>query len=227
MSMLPFTLCARACRLLVTRISGQGSTNCSKLVKSKEPWPSGHPVWQSNRTGNTSTQACRQYESGCAPSRLVRGARDAVGDTSFRASVLVEPGLLPRRRRLAIMQMWARYHGDARRLSRAQVTAAWSGRPLAAGHRPARAPPSGYDRDVWWAWRAWHAGRYAWREPAFERVHLQPRGVSAMNAELVEVYGTGWARAIEAGYDFLPAHCRTCGIPSVLRCRGCGGSFPE
>ena len=28
--------------------------------------------------------------------------------------------------------------------------------------------------------------------------------------------------AIEAGYDFLPAHCRTCGIPFVLRCRGCG-----
>ena len=50
---------------------------------------------------------------------------------------------------------------------------------------------------------------------------VPPRGVSATSAVQVGPCALCfWLGAIEAGYEFLPAHCQTCGIPSVLRCRG-------
>ena len=93
------------------------------------------------------------------------------------ASVLVEPGTDPSR-------AWARYHG----LQPASLEPRWQKHGPVLPIHADRMLQLATTRNVWWAWRAWHAGRYEWREPA-----LQPRVVSVMNVAQSPIIVAGLA----------------------------------
>ena len=164
MSMLHFTLCARSCRLLVTRISGPGSTKCSRLVKSKEPWPSVEiqhfpptPNKESEYPGLPPVRVRPCTQSPCA---RCEGRQSTAGLRFSWSHTDCSPASVG-------SLSW-----NARRLSRAQVAAAWSGLypeqvlPIHADRMPA----GRLSRGMFGGLGGLGTQGATWREPAFERV---------------------------------------------------------